>query len=213
MNTFTTWASDAHLAESQVVQSNNDAKQISLTLKVNSFIAFFGQLIIGKTPNLYSIRSNNYAKNHFFEKKTNFLKIIFLVSLLVISGMSLLLSSSASAQTLVKTCTPANVSGCNNVRGNDGPWFDFSISGSSASQPYSIQSASWKEYSNGTVVLTGRLVNVNDSNVQFDMNINLTKLSSGSVHYDYNANDPFVSSSYPTSNTNAGISVRFTLAQ
>ena len=31
--------------------------------------------------------------------------------------------------------------------------------------------------------------------------------------YDYNANDPFVSSSYPTSNTNAGISVRFTLAQ
>jgi cell surface protein SprA len=31
--------------------------------------------------------------------------------------------------------------------------------------------------------------------------------------YDYNANDPFVSSSYPTSNTNAGISIRFTLAQ
>ena len=31
--------------------------------------------------------------------------------------------------------------------------------------------------------------------------------------YDYNSNDPFVSSSYPTSNTNAGISVRFTLAQ
>ena len=31
--------------------------------------------------------------------------------------------------------------------------------------------------------------------------------------YDYNANDPFVSSSYKTSNTNAGISVRFTLAQ
>ncbi|MBL0105055.1 MAG: cell surface protein SprA [Bacteroidetes bacterium] len=33
------------------------------------------------------------------------------------------------------------------------------------------------------------------------------------AYYDYNANDPFVSSSYPTSNTNAGISVRFTLAQ
>ena len=31
--------------------------------------------------------------------------------------------------------------------------------------------------------------------------------------YNYNANEPFVSSSYPTSNTNAGISVRFTLAQ
>jgi cell surface protein SprA len=31
--------------------------------------------------------------------------------------------------------------------------------------------------------------------------------------YDYNATDPFVSSSYPTSNTNAGISIRFTLAQ
>ena len=31
--------------------------------------------------------------------------------------------------------------------------------------------------------------------------------------YDYNANNPFVSSSYPTSNTNAGISIRFTLAQ
>ncbi len=31
--------------------------------------------------------------------------------------------------------------------------------------------------------------------------------------YDWNANDPFVSSSYPTSNTNAGISIRFTLAQ
>ncbi len=31
--------------------------------------------------------------------------------------------------------------------------------------------------------------------------------------YDYNSNEPFVSSSYPTSNTNAGISIRFTLAQ
>lgn len=31
--------------------------------------------------------------------------------------------------------------------------------------------------------------------------------------YDYNANDPFVSTSYPNSNTNAGIAVRFTLAQ
>ncbi len=31
--------------------------------------------------------------------------------------------------------------------------------------------------------------------------------------YDYNANNPFVSSSYPTSNTNFGISIRFTLAQ
>lgn len=31
--------------------------------------------------------------------------------------------------------------------------------------------------------------------------------------YDYNANDPLVSSSYPTSNTNAGLSIRFTLAQ
>ena len=34
-----------------------------------------------------------------------------------------------------------------------------------------------------------------------------------SAFYDYNANEPFVSSSYPTSNTNAGIAVRFTLAQ
>jgi cell surface protein SprA len=33
------------------------------------------------------------------------------------------------------------------------------------------------------------------------------------LFYDWNANDPFVSSSYPTSNTNAGISIRFTLAQ
>jgi cell surface protein SprA len=32
-------------------------------------------------------------------------------------------------------------------------------------------------------------------------------------YYDYNATDPFVSSSYPTSNTNAGLSIRFTLAQ
>jgi cell surface protein SprA len=31
--------------------------------------------------------------------------------------------------------------------------------------------------------------------------------------YDYNANNPFVSSSYPTSNVNAGLSIRFTLAQ
>jgi cell surface protein SprA len=31
--------------------------------------------------------------------------------------------------------------------------------------------------------------------------------------YDYNSNNPFVSSSYPTSNTNAGLSIRFTLAQ
>ncbi|MBP6335401.1 MAG: cell surface protein SprA, partial [Bacteroidia bacterium] len=31
--------------------------------------------------------------------------------------------------------------------------------------------------------------------------------------YDWDANDPFVSSSYPISNTNAGISIRFTLAQ
>jgi cell surface protein SprA len=31
--------------------------------------------------------------------------------------------------------------------------------------------------------------------------------------YDYNSNEPFVSSSYPTSNTNAGIAIRFTLAQ
>ncbi|MFM9027304.1 MAG: cell surface protein SprA [Bacteroidota bacterium] len=31
--------------------------------------------------------------------------------------------------------------------------------------------------------------------------------------YDFNSNNPFVSSSYPTSNTNAGLSVRFTLAQ
>jgi cell surface protein SprA len=31
--------------------------------------------------------------------------------------------------------------------------------------------------------------------------------------YEYNSNNPFVSSSYPTANTNAGISVRFTLAQ
>ncbi len=31
--------------------------------------------------------------------------------------------------------------------------------------------------------------------------------------YEYNANNPFVSSSYPTANTNAGISIRFTLAQ
>ena len=33
------------------------------------------------------------------------------------------------------------------------------------------------------------------------------------LFYDWNGNDPFVSSSYPTSNTNAGISIRFTLAQ
>jgi cell surface protein SprA len=33
------------------------------------------------------------------------------------------------------------------------------------------------------------------------------------AYYNYNANEPFVSSSYPTSNTNAGISIRFTLAQ
>jgi cell surface protein SprA len=31
--------------------------------------------------------------------------------------------------------------------------------------------------------------------------------------YDYNATDPFVSTSYPTSNTNAGLAIRFTLAQ
>lgn len=31
--------------------------------------------------------------------------------------------------------------------------------------------------------------------------------------YNYTSNNPFVSSSYPTSNTNAGISIRFTLAQ
>ncbi len=31
--------------------------------------------------------------------------------------------------------------------------------------------------------------------------------------YDYNATEPFVSSSYPNSNTNAGIAIRFTLAQ
>jgi cell surface protein SprA len=31
--------------------------------------------------------------------------------------------------------------------------------------------------------------------------------------YEYNSNNPFVSSSYPTANTNAGLSVRFTLAQ
>lgn len=31
--------------------------------------------------------------------------------------------------------------------------------------------------------------------------------------YEYNSNNPFVSSSYPTANTNAGFSVRFTLAQ
>ena len=31
--------------------------------------------------------------------------------------------------------------------------------------------------------------------------------------YEFNSNNPFVSSSYPTSNTNAGLSVRFTLAQ
>ncbi|MBL0138545.1 MAG: cell surface protein SprA [Bacteroidetes bacterium] len=31
--------------------------------------------------------------------------------------------------------------------------------------------------------------------------------------YEYNSNNPFVSSSYPTSNTNAGLSIRFTLAQ
>ena len=31
--------------------------------------------------------------------------------------------------------------------------------------------------------------------------------------YDYDATEPFVSSSYPTSNTRAGITVRFTLAQ
>ncbi len=31
--------------------------------------------------------------------------------------------------------------------------------------------------------------------------------------YDYSANNPFVSTSYPTSYTNAGIAIRFTLAQ
>jgi cell surface protein SprA len=31
--------------------------------------------------------------------------------------------------------------------------------------------------------------------------------------YNYTGNEPFVSSSYPTSNTNAGISIQFTLAQ
>lgn len=31
--------------------------------------------------------------------------------------------------------------------------------------------------------------------------------------YEYNSNNPFVSSSFPTANTNAGISIRFTLAQ
>lgn len=31
--------------------------------------------------------------------------------------------------------------------------------------------------------------------------------------YDFSSNNPFVSSSYPTSNTNAGLSIRFTLAQ
>ena len=31
--------------------------------------------------------------------------------------------------------------------------------------------------------------------------------------YDYSSNEPFVSTSYPTSYTNAGIAIRFTLAQ
>ncbi|REJ83044.1 MAG: cell surface protein SprA [Bacteroidetes bacterium] len=33
------------------------------------------------------------------------------------------------------------------------------------------------------------------------------------LFYDFTSNNPFVSSSYPTSNTNAGIAIRFTLAQ
>jgi hypothetical protein len=97
-------------------------------------------------------------------------KYLFTVCLLAFAMISV------SAQNVIKQCTPGafyySCGAANAHQSEQGPWFDLVINGNQNSwyQGYGVESASWKEYDNGTAVLTSRIYQIiNKTNVKFDL--------------------------------------------
>ena len=97
--------------------------------------------------------------------------------------------SNISAQNVIKQCTPgAFYYSCGAAaahQSEQGPWLDLVINGNQNSwyQGYGIESASWKEFDNGTAQLTARLYQViNKTNVKFDMHLTFSNKGASTPH-------------------------------
>jgi hypothetical protein len=110
-------------------------------------------------------------------------KYLLTVCLFVLATVSVF------SQNLIKQCTPGsfyyNCGAAAAHQSEQGPWLDLVINGNQNSwyQGYGVESASWKEYDNGTAVLTTRIYQIiNKANVKFDMNLTFSNKGAGTPH-------------------------------
>jgi 5-hydroxyisourate hydrolase-like protein (transthyretin family) len=148
-----------------------------------SFIAFDKTDVVFSLPkyNLSIFTTSYRLKNLRNSMKKNLLTFFTLLMLGIFSNIS--------AQNLIKQCTPGafyyNCGAQAAHQSEQGPWFDFVINGNQNSwyQGYGVESATWKEYDNGTAQLTTRLYQIiNKDNVKFDVNLTFSDKGASTPH-------------------------------